>query len=267
MSADDLKKLNKNKKLIKKLARKYDAFVASDALIKQIPRLLGPGLSKGSCTLYCPALCGGTPIDWNFSYSGQIPITHFPQRRSRNQDDRSQVYNQIPAKEGAMLGCRCGKCRHDGRRADLEYHAGYQLFGQLIEEGVAECWKPDYQGFNESAKEALLMLFPLQARKVALMKWLYRKAATASMLKLFRCFCLMCPRDLCSSAKMDSNLNRASHCKLVSFTVSVSNHICVPYVRIPTSIRKPLIFLQHLLYMSHQFHSPAPLSRVDHATE
>merc|ERR1712072_573378 len=46
MSADDLKKLNKNKKLIKKLARKYDAFVASDTLIKQIPRLLGPGLSK-----------------------------------------------------------------------------------------------------------------------------------------------------------------------------------------------------------------------------
>ena len=47
MSADDLKKLNKNKKLIKKLARKYDAFLASDSLIKQIPRLLGPGLSKG----------------------------------------------------------------------------------------------------------------------------------------------------------------------------------------------------------------------------
>lgn len=47
MSAEDLKKLNKNKKLIKKLARKYDAFVASDSLIKQIPRLLGPGLSKG----------------------------------------------------------------------------------------------------------------------------------------------------------------------------------------------------------------------------
>lgn len=92
MSADDLKKLNKNKKLMyvfplsffstgalwrvtkhnlrclpvplftvvlgkgntdfkmthsKKLARKYDAFVASDTLIKQIPRLLGPGLSKG----------------------------------------------------------------------------------------------------------------------------------------------------------------------------------------------------------------------------
>jgi len=47
MSAEDLRKLNKNKKLIKKLARKYDAFIASEALIKQIPRLLGPGLSKG----------------------------------------------------------------------------------------------------------------------------------------------------------------------------------------------------------------------------
>lgn len=51
MSSDDLKKLNKNKKLIKKLARKYDAFVASDTLIKLIPRLLGPGLSKGIQTL------------------------------------------------------------------------------------------------------------------------------------------------------------------------------------------------------------------------
>ncbi|KAL1923817.1 60S ribosomal protein uL1 [Calcarisporiella thermophila] len=46
MSVDDLKKLNKNKKLVKKLAKKYDAFLASDALIRQIPRLLGPGLQK-----------------------------------------------------------------------------------------------------------------------------------------------------------------------------------------------------------------------------
>ncbi|PWN35686.1 putative ribosomal protein L10a.e, cytosolic [Meira miltonrushii] len=46
MTVEDLKKLNKNKKLVKKLAKKYDAFLASDALIKQIPRLLGPGLSK-----------------------------------------------------------------------------------------------------------------------------------------------------------------------------------------------------------------------------
>eukprot|EP00924_Labyrinthula_sp_SR-Ha-C_P009618 snap_masked-scaffold_22-processed-gene-1.12-mRNA-1 protein AED:0.17 eAED:0.18 QI:0/-1/0/1/-1/1/1/0/229 len=45
-SVDDLKKLNKDKKLVKKLAKSFDAFVASQALIKQIPRLLGPGLNK-----------------------------------------------------------------------------------------------------------------------------------------------------------------------------------------------------------------------------
>merc|ERR1712045_876163 len=36
MTADDLKKL----------AKSYDAFLASETLIKQIPRLLGPGLNK-----------------------------------------------------------------------------------------------------------------------------------------------------------------------------------------------------------------------------
>lgn len=45
-SVEDLKKLNKNKKLVKKLAGMYDAFCASQALIPQIPRLLGPGLNR-----------------------------------------------------------------------------------------------------------------------------------------------------------------------------------------------------------------------------
>ncbi|CAL8121644.1 unnamed protein product [Orchesella dallaii] len=46
MDAEALKKLNKQKKLVKKLAKSYDAFLASESLIKQIPRLLGPGLNK-----------------------------------------------------------------------------------------------------------------------------------------------------------------------------------------------------------------------------
>ena len=46
MDVDALKKLNKNKKLVKKLAKKYDLFLASDTMIRQIPRLLGPGLNK-----------------------------------------------------------------------------------------------------------------------------------------------------------------------------------------------------------------------------
>ena len=43
---DDLKKLNKNKKLVKKLAKKYAAFLASDSVIKQV----GGGSSSGSST-------------------------------------------------------------------------------------------------------------------------------------------------------------------------------------------------------------------------
>lgn len=46
MDVEALKKLNKNKKLVKKLAKKYHAFLASESVIKQIPRLLGPGLNK-----------------------------------------------------------------------------------------------------------------------------------------------------------------------------------------------------------------------------
>merc|ERR1712157_342612 len=46
MDVEMLKGLKKNKKLVRKLAKKYDAFLASDTLIKQVPRLLGPGLNK-----------------------------------------------------------------------------------------------------------------------------------------------------------------------------------------------------------------------------
>lgn len=69
MSVDDLKKLNKNKKLVKKLAKKYDAFLASETLIKQIPRLLGPGLSKGTVAI----LLDLGHIDQRLSCSWQVP--------------------------------------------------------------------------------------------------------------------------------------------------------------------------------------------------
>nr|XP_045380366.1 60S ribosomal protein L10a-like [Camelus bactrianus] len=42
MDVEALKKLNKNKELVEKLAKEYDAFLASE----QIPRILGPGLNK-----------------------------------------------------------------------------------------------------------------------------------------------------------------------------------------------------------------------------
>lgn len=57
MDVEGLKKMNKNKKLVKKLAKKYHAFLASEAIIKQIPRLLGPGLNKAGKCLYCCYYC------------------------------------------------------------------------------------------------------------------------------------------------------------------------------------------------------------------
>merc|ERR1712087_84678 len=74
-SVDDLKKLNKNKKLVKKLARQYDAFLVSQVLIPQIPRLLGPGLNK----------------------AGKFPtlITHNDDIENKVKDIRSQVKFQL----------------------------------------------------------------------------------------------------------------------------------------------------------------------------
>jgi large subunit ribosomal protein L10Ae len=46
LGVEDLKKFNKDKKLVKKLAGKYDFFLASASLIKLIPRYLGPGLNR-----------------------------------------------------------------------------------------------------------------------------------------------------------------------------------------------------------------------------
>jgi len=46
LSEDDLKKMKKDKKLVKKLANSHHAFLASSSLIRKIPRLLGPGLNK-----------------------------------------------------------------------------------------------------------------------------------------------------------------------------------------------------------------------------
>ncbi|KAJ8612995.1 hypothetical protein MRB53_037203 [Persea americana] len=76
MSADDLKKLNKNKKLIKKLARKYDAFLASDSLIKQIPLFSVPVCPRVTSTVFISRSCTALT-----QCSGQVPYTRLPRRR------------------------------------------------------------------------------------------------------------------------------------------------------------------------------------------
>eukprot|EP01128_Nolandella_sp_AFSM9_P002234 TRINITY_DN12616_c0_g1_i1.p2 TRINITY_DN12616_c0_g1~~TRINITY_DN12616_c0_g1_i1.p2 ORF type:complete len:218 (+),score=71.05 TRINITY_DN12616_c0_g1_i1:18-671(+) len=46
IDVDGLKAFKKNKKQIKKWANKFDALIASDSLIRQIPRIAGPQLNK-----------------------------------------------------------------------------------------------------------------------------------------------------------------------------------------------------------------------------
>jgi large subunit ribosomal protein L10Ae len=46
LNMEDLKKLNKNKKLVKKMCSGYDAFLASESIIKTIPRVVGPYMNR-----------------------------------------------------------------------------------------------------------------------------------------------------------------------------------------------------------------------------
>jgi large subunit ribosomal protein L10Ae len=48
LNMDDLKKLNKQKKLVKKMCAGFDAFLASESIIKTIPRVVGPYMNRAN---------------------------------------------------------------------------------------------------------------------------------------------------------------------------------------------------------------------------
>lgn len=108
MSADDLKKLNKNKKLIKKLARKYDAFLASDTLIKQIPRLLGPGLSKGKhhTPHNIPPLTHDEILNNRLAGKFPTPVSHAEDMANKVNEVKSTIKFQL--KKVLCLGVAVG---------------------------------------------------------------------------------------------------------------------------------------------------------------
>lgn len=85
-TVEDLKKLNKDKKLVKKLAKAYDFFLASESVIKQIPRLLGPGLNKA----------GKFPT----------PISHSESMKEKIEEMRSTIKFQL--KKVLCLGAAVG---------------------------------------------------------------------------------------------------------------------------------------------------------------
>ncbi|WOL03531.1 60S ribosomal protein L10a [Canna indica] len=94
MDVESLKKMNKNKKLVKKLAKKYHAFLASEAIIKQIPRLLGPGLNK----------------------AGKFPtlVTHQESLESKVNETKAMVKFQL--KKVLCMGVAVGNCAMEDKQ-------------------------------------------------------------------------------------------------------------------------------------------------------
>ncbi|KAE9463378.1 hypothetical protein C3L33_04722, partial [Rhododendron williamsianum] len=105
MDVEGLKKLNKNKKLVKKLAKKYHAFLASEAVIKQIPRLLGPVLCL------CMYLTGTTSV-----YSGKFPtlVSHQESLESKVNETKATVKFQL--KKVLCMGVAVGNCSMEDKQ-------------------------------------------------------------------------------------------------------------------------------------------------------
>ena len=86
--ADDLKKFNKQKKVIKKFAKKYDFFLASESLIKTIPRILGPGLNK----------------------AGKFPTLLLSSDNIEEKVDKMKATIKLELKKSLCLGVLIGNC-------------------------------------------------------------------------------------------------------------------------------------------------------------
>ncbi|XP_020248240.1 60S ribosomal protein L10a-like [Asparagus officinalis] len=97
MDVESLKKLNKNKKLVKKLAKKFHAFLASEAVIKQIPRLLGPGLNKAGKHFLLPSF-----------------IKHSSSLESKVNETKAMVKFQL--KKVLCMGVAVGNCAMDDKQ-------------------------------------------------------------------------------------------------------------------------------------------------------
>ncbi|KAH8291997.1 hypothetical protein KR054_003053 [Drosophila jambulina] len=76
LDVEDLKNMNKCPKLVRKMARNYDAFLASKSLIKQIPILLGPGLTRAGKFL--------TPLSHKESMRAKIRILATKKAQKKN---------------------------------------------------------------------------------------------------------------------------------------------------------------------------------------
>lgn len=109
---DDLAKLKKNKKLVKKLANSYDAFLASASLIRKLPRLLGPGLNKAR--KFPTALGPNDDID------------------ARVQSLKASVKFQLKSKKTLCLGCAVGNVNLSAEEIQTNVITAINFFVSLL---------------------------------------------------------------------------------------------------------------------------------------
>lgn len=109
MDIKALKKVSKTKKLVKKPAKKYGVFLASESLIKQIPWILGPGLKK----------------------SGNFPsiLTH-NENKMANQS-WSEIHNQVPD-ENVALAVAVGRLKIADNELVYNIHSAANFLVSLL---------------------------------------------------------------------------------------------------------------------------------------
>lgn len=161
---------------MKKLAKKYDAFLSSEALIKQIPRLLGPGLSKGMHPPY-------NFFDLNENFLNRLagkfptPISHSEDLTNKLTEVRSTIKFQL--KKVLCLGVAVGHIQmsEDQVLANvmlsacllfrylaamihaLSFINRYQLPRFFAQEELAKCQVLAYQDHDGQACSTLLIYF------------------------------------------------------------------------------------------------------------
>jgi len=90
-SLDELKKFNKDKKIVKKWAKKYDLLLASDSVLKRVPVVVGPILNR--IQMFPTVVAKNTPLHTVVS------------------DTRSSVKFQL--RKVTCMGCAVGRADMD----------------------------------------------------------------------------------------------------------------------------------------------------------
>lgn len=175
MSKNSVIELNNERKLLKKWnflkicfklnfkAKSYDAFLASESLIKQIPRLLGPGLNKAG---KFPLLL--THQESMLQKVDEVKATiKFQMKKVRTYTQcviicncyigaRCVISYQINSFVGFVSLCCCWSCGNDCGRTCTKCSPGHQFLGLTVEKALAKRAFIARQVFNGSFPTPLL---------------------------------------------------------------------------------------------------------------